>query len=103
MSIKPVQLWGHWGAPNPWKVATVLDALRVPYDVKYQELNETKTESFLKITPNGRMPAIEDPNTGITLWEVGWRDEIGLIATLPWALLPWHTVRRHHPVPRRPI
>lgn len=30
-----------------------------------------KQEPFVKINPNGRVPAIEDPNTGITLWESG--------------------------------
>lgn len=71
MSVKPIELWGHWGAPNPWKVAMVLAALDVPYKVNFLELNEVKTESYLKLTPNGRLPAIEDPNTGLTLWESG--------------------------------
>jgi len=30
-----------------------------------------KKEAFEKLNPNGRVPAIEDPNTGITLFEVG--------------------------------
>ncbi|KAL6405484.1 glutathione S-transferase [Ilyonectria robusta] len=33
------------------------------------EFSEVKNESYLKINPNGRLPAIKDPNTGITLWE----------------------------------
>lgn len=30
-----------------------------------------KKPEYLKINPNGRTPTIEDPNTGITLWESG--------------------------------
>lgn len=30
-----------------------------------------KQEPFVSKNPNGRVPAIEDPNTGITLWESG--------------------------------
>lgn len=70
MSIKPIKVWGHWGAPNPWKVCIVLETLKVPYEIEYLELNEVKTEAYLKVTPNARLPTIEDPNTGITLWEV---------------------------------
>lgn len=28
-----------------------------------------KKEPYTSVNPNGRVPAIEDPNTGITLWE----------------------------------
>lgn len=30
-----------------------------------------KKAPFTDVNPNGRVPAIEDPNTGITLWESG--------------------------------
>lgn len=32
---------------------------------------DMKKPPFEKINVNGRVPAIEDPNTGITLWESG--------------------------------
>ncbi|RAO70194.1 uncharacterized protein BHQ10_006206 [Talaromyces amestolkiae] len=69
--VQTLELWGHWGAPNPWKVALVLEELSLPYDIHYIELNETKTPSYLEITPNGRLPTLKDPNTGVTLWESG--------------------------------
>lgn len=70
-SLKPITLYGHVGGPNPWKVAMVAEELGVPYDFKILEFPEMKKEPYEKINPNGRVPAIEDPNTGITLWESG--------------------------------
>ena len=52
------------------KVKIVLNDLGIPYTKEALELNETKTPSYLEITPNGRLPAIQDPNTNFTLWEV---------------------------------
>lgn len=74
--------------PNPKKVIIVLEELGIPYTAvsppyhhfpKLPSLANTpqipitnpKEESYTKINPNGRLPAIEDPNTGITLWESG--------------------------------
>lgn len=48
----------------------VLEELSLPYEIHNLEFSEVKTESYLEITPNGRLPALKDPNTGITLWEV---------------------------------
>lgn len=30
-----------------------------------------KKEPYISVNPNGRTPAIQDPNTGLTLWESG--------------------------------
>jgi len=35
------------------------------------DFSELKTPDFEALNPNGRVPAIEDPNTGLTLWESG--------------------------------
>jgi glutathione S-transferase len=35
------------------------------------DFSELKKDPFESLNPNGRVPAIEDPNTGITLWESG--------------------------------
>lgn len=37
----------------------------------FVDLAKVKEEPFTKLNPNGRVPVIEDPNTGITLWESG--------------------------------
>jgi glutathione S-transferase len=71
MSLKPITLWGHDSGPNPWKVAMILDELNVPYELKLIQFPDMKKEPYESINPNGRVPAIEDPNTGITLWESG--------------------------------
>jgi glutathione S-transferase len=71
MSLKPITLWGHNSGANPWKVAMILEELNVPYTLKMIEFPDMKKEAYELINPNGRVPAIEDPNTGITLWESG--------------------------------
>jgi len=68
---KPITLYAHASGPNPWKVAIVLEELQIPYELKVMDLGDLKKPPFEKINPNGRVPAIEDPNTGITLWESG--------------------------------
>jgi glutathione S-transferase len=74
MSLKPLNLWtlqGHAGTPNPWKVLMVLEELKLPYETKLVNLTDLKKELYESINPNGRVPALEDPNTGITIWESG--------------------------------
>ncbi|KAL2067934.1 hypothetical protein VTL71DRAFT_16032 [Oculimacula yallundae] len=71
MSLKPITLWGYESGPNSWKVAIILEELKIPYIIKMLEFPEMKKEPYESINPNGRVPAIEDPNTGITLWESG--------------------------------
>ncbi|KAL5356762.1 glutathione S-transferase [Aspergillus floccosus] len=71
MSLKPITLYSHASGPNPWKVVAVLEDLNIPYETKFVPFSEVKKEPFISINPNGRLPAIHDPNTGITLWESG--------------------------------
>lgn len=71
MSLKPITLYSHASGPNPWKVVAVFEELGIPYESKYVPFADVKNEPFVSINPNGRVPAIEDPNTGITLWESG--------------------------------
>lgn len=68
--LKTITLWGHKGGPNSWKVAIILEELSLPYEHKFVEFPDMKKEPYISVNPNGRVPAIYDPNTDITLWEV---------------------------------
>jgi GST-like protein len=52
--------------PNGWKVSIALEELELPYTVRSLSLGklEQKEEWFLKINPNGRIPAIIDHDNG---------------------------------------
>lgn len=69
-SLQPIRLWGK-GGPNPPKVAIVLSELSLPHETTPIPLSTLKQPSYLAINPNGRIPAIHDPNTSLTLWESG--------------------------------
>jgi GST-like protein len=52
--------------PNGWKVSIALEELGLPYTMRPISLGklEQKEEWFLKINPNGRIPAIIDHDNG---------------------------------------
>ncbi len=52
--------------PNGWKASIALEELEIPYQVRALNLgtNDQKTPEFLKINPNGRIPAIVDREAG---------------------------------------
>jgi glutathione S-transferase len=54
------------GTPNGVKVSIVLEELGIPYKVRTIsfEKNEQKEPWFLKINPNGKIPAITDHSRG---------------------------------------
>lgn len=73
---KPLKLHAHATGPNPIKIAIALEFLNVPYEVKMWEFGDDpkkglKGETFTRINENGRVPALEDPNTGVVSWESG--------------------------------
>lgn len=70
-SLKPLTLWAVEHGPNPWKVAFALDELQLPYTLTIIPIADAKKEPYVSICVNGRTPTLEDPNTGITLWESG--------------------------------
>ncbi|EPE31002.1 Glutathione S-transferase (GST), C-terminal [Glarea lozoyensis ATCC 20868] len=71
MSLKPIHLYTHAGGPNPWKLAILLSTLQIPYTQTFVPFSDIKKPEYLAICPNGRVPAIVDPNTNVTMWESG--------------------------------
>lgn len=53
-----------WPTPNGVKVSIMLEELGLPYEVHAIKIgqNETWTPEFLSLNPNGKIPAIIDPN-----------------------------------------
>lgn len=71
-SLKPITLYSHTKGPNPWKTVIILEELHLPYHTKFIEFPDMKKAPFAtEVNLNGRVPAITDPNTGLTLWESG--------------------------------
>ncbi|KAK2758379.1 glutathione S- transferase, nitrogen catabolite repression regulator [Arachnomyces sp. PD_36] len=70
-SIKPLNLYGGGPGPNPWKVVIYLKELEIPYETTVVKYENLKTPEYEKVNPNGRLPALYDPNTDITVWESG--------------------------------
>ena len=72
---KPLVLHAHGTGPNPYKIACALEFLHLPYEVNLWQFgdgpNGVKGSNFTKINPNGRVPALEDPNTDVVSWESG--------------------------------
>ena len=71
-NLEPITIWGN-GGPNPPKVVILLNELNLPKKVIpiSDAAAYVKDPEYLKINPNGRIPTIHDPNTGLTLWESG--------------------------------
>jgi hypothetical protein len=61
------------GTPNGTKVSILLEELGLPYNLRPIDfkITEQKEPWYLKISPNGRIPAINDKSTGINLFESG--------------------------------
>ncbi|CAD1811421.1 Glutathione S-transferase, N-terminal domain family protein [Candida parapsilosis] len=59
----PIKLY-TCGTPNGFKVSIFLEFLGLKYDAIPIDIgkNESKSDWFVKLNPNGRIPTIEDPN-----------------------------------------
>jgi len=62
-----------WPTPNGFKVSIFLEEAEVPYRVIPVDIGkgEQFTPEFLALSPNNRMPAIVDTDTGISIFESG--------------------------------
>jgi GST-like protein len=60
--------------PNGWKASVTLEELGLPYTVRAIDLTkgEQRTEAYLRLNPNGRIPTIVDRgNDDFTVFESG--------------------------------
>lgn len=69
--MKPIKLYGGYLGPNPLKISFIFSELDIPYENNFVDFAKLKTPEYEVINPNGRLPAIHDPNTDITIWESG--------------------------------
>ena len=62
-----------WTTPNGRKISIALEELGLPYTAHPIDINkgEQYQPDFLKISPNNRIPAIVDRDTGFSLMESG--------------------------------
>jgi GSH-dependent disulfide-bond oxidoreductase len=62
-----------WSTPNGRKVSIMLEECGLPYTVHAIDINKDEQfqPHFLKISPNNRIPAIVDQDTGIAVFESG--------------------------------
>lgn len=59
--------------PNGWKISIALEELGLPYNVHHIRIlrGEQKSPEYLRINPNGRIPAIIDTDDDLTIFESG--------------------------------
>ncbi|MDF9303242.1 glutathione S-transferase family protein [Tritonibacter mobilis] len=62
-----------WNTPNGRKVSILLEELNVPYTAHAIDIatGAQMAPAFLAISPNNKIPAIRDQETGVTLMESG--------------------------------
>jgi glutathione S-transferase/GST-like protein len=60
---RPIELW-YWPTPNGWKASIALEEMGLAYEMKPVNIGvgEQFQPGFQAISPNGRMPAIVDPD-----------------------------------------
>ena len=77
-----------WNTPNGRKVSIMLEELGVPYEVKPVNIgdNEQFRAEFLKISPNNKVPAIVDHESGVALGRAAAAFPLVLLET---ALVVW--------------
>ena len=53
--------------PNGWKISIALEEMGLPYEVRVIDFatNEQKSDWYVKINPNGRIPALVDDGFGL--------------------------------------
>lgn len=72
----PIDLY-YWPTPNGWKISVALEELGLPYTVHLINIGagDQHSDGFKALSPNGKMPAIVDPDgpdgAPVSLFESG--------------------------------
>ena len=88
--------------PNGVKVSIMLEEIRLPYEAHLVDFdrNDQKTSEFLSLNPNGKIPAILDPDgpggKPLTLFESG--SILIYLAEKTGKLIPSDPARRHETI-----
>lgn len=71
--MQPIQIYmaPKGTGPNPWKVALVLAELDLDFKIEWISYLDIKSEPYITLNPNGRLPSMVDPNTNVKLFESG--------------------------------
>jgi GSH-dependent disulfide-bond oxidoreductase len=66
-----ITLYGYATSPNVLKVRILLKEGAIPYEERdiHQEHDESCSARFLELSPTGAVPAIEESDTGVELFE----------------------------------
>lgn len=69
---QPIELY-FWPTPNGAKIAILLEELGLPYKVTPIDISAGAQlePGFLAVSPNNKIPAIHDPETGVSVFESG--------------------------------
>ncbi|KAI0099674.1 glutathione S-transferase [Nemania sp. FL0031] len=70
-NLQPLIVYSSGPAPNPYKVAFVLEELGLPWKFESIPMSDLKKEPYTNLNPNGRVPTLADPNKDIIIWESG--------------------------------
>lgn len=62
-----------WTTPNGYKIAVALEEFELDYEISWINIGKKEQfqPEFLAISPNGRIPAIADHETGVKMMESG--------------------------------
>jgi len=65
VALEPIELF-TWGTPDGKKVSIALEELRLPYDTRPIDIERGEQDGpeLRALCPNGKIPAIRDPNQG---------------------------------------
>ena len=74
--LQPLTLHAFASSPNPLKIGIALDLLKIPYNIQIWDFGDdprrgVKSAKFTALCENGKVPVLEDPNTGVLSWESG--------------------------------